>query len=93
MIGKFEEKSSAIIFSILTITFAVIARDSKVFVADKLSDTNKAQLDSLWIAWVELRNINWFTRFENVLKMLEIPHWALIDLNDANLENIFTEIF
>ena len=72
---------------------AVIARDSKVFVADKLSDTNKAQLDSLWIAWVELRNINWFTRFENVLKMLEIPHWALIDLNDANLENIFTEIF
>ena len=37
---------------------AVIARDSKVFVADKLSNTNKAQLDSLKIGWVELRNTN-----------------------------------
>src|SRR3972149_5446378 len=34
---------------------AVIARDSKVFVADKLSDTNKRQLDSLGVEWVELR--------------------------------------
>ena len=72
---------------------AVIARDSKVFVADKLSDTNKAQLDSLWIGWVELRSTNWFKRFKDVLDMLEIPHWNLVDPNDTNLENIFSEIF
>lgn len=36
---------------------AVIARDSRVFIADKLSITNKKQLDSvLNIEWVELRS-------------------------------------
>jgi len=34
---------------------AVIARDSTVFVADKLSETNKRQLNSLNVKWVELR--------------------------------------
>lgn len=38
---------------------AVIARDSKVFIADKLSDTNKRQLDSLGVEWVELRSEIW----------------------------------
>jgi hypothetical protein len=28
----------------------------KVFVADKLSETNKRQLNSLGVEWVELRN-------------------------------------
>ena len=35
---------------------AVIARDSKVFVADKLSDLNKEQLDERGVEWVELRS-------------------------------------
>ncbi len=35
---------------------AVIARDSRIFVADKLSDTNKAQLNSLKVEWVELHS-------------------------------------
>ena len=39
---------------------AVIARDSKVFIADKLSITNKKQLDSLGIQWVEMRDPNGF---------------------------------
>lgn len=53
---------------------AVIARESKVFVADKLSDTNKAQLNGLGVSWVELRVENGFKRFKNVLDDLEIPY-------------------
>lgn len=37
---------------------AVIARDNRVFVADKLSDLNKSQLTSLGLEWVELRDTN-----------------------------------
>lgn len=53
---------------------AVIARDSKVFVADKLSNTNKSQLDSLDVHWVELRSPNGYQRFAQVLAALSIPH-------------------
>lgn len=53
---------------------AVIARDSSVFVADKLSDTNKKQLNSLKVKWVELRSENGFMRFGEVLTDLGIPH-------------------
>ena len=52
---------------------AVHARDSKVFVADKLSDLNKAQLDASDIYWVELRNENGYERFKQVLTTLSIP--------------------
>jgi len=52
----------------------VIARDSKIFVADKLSDTNKAQLDDLSVLWVELRDENGFAAFRDVLATLKIPH-------------------
>jgi len=69
---------------------AVIARDSKVFVADKLSDTNKAQLDSLNIEWVELRNSHGFRRFKTVLENLDIPH---TDYSDDNIDEDVTEIF
>ena len=53
---------------------AVIARDSQIFIADKLSDTNKLQLDDLNIHWVELRDKNGFKRFELILKDLNIPY-------------------
>jgi len=72
---------------------AVIARDSKVFVADKLSETNKKQLDSLGIEWVELRNDKGFQRFEIVLNHLRIPHGKLALNIDQKLEEIFREIF
>jgi len=72
---------------------AVIARDSKVFVADKLSETNKKQLDSLGVEWVELRNDNGFQRFEIVLNHLRIPHGKLALNIDQKLEKIFREIF
>ncbi|MBC8312101.1 MAG: CfrBI family restriction endonuclease [Candidatus Marinimicrobia bacterium] len=73
---------------------AVIARDSSVFVADKLSDTNKAQLDSLNIKWVELRNSHGFRRFKTVLENLAIPYQDIVDDNiDDAVATIFEQIF
>src|SRR3990167_1649134 len=72
---------------------AVIARDSKVFVADKLSDTNKKQLTSRNVEWVELRSDGGFKRFDTVLKNLEIPHKKLPSNIDRELEIVFKGIF
>jgi CfrBI-like restriction endonuclease len=72
---------------------AVIARDSKVFVADKLSDTNKAQLNSLKVSWVELRSENGFRRFSKVLEELHIPHQEASDFSDAEIENAVESVF
>jgi len=52
----------------------VIARGSHVFVADKLSDLNKDQLDGLDVHWVELRQNEGYKRFQLVLEQLNIPH-------------------
>ena len=53
---------------------AVIARGSRVFVADKLSDTNKKQLEDLKVEWVELRSGNGVEQFGEILKKLNVPH-------------------
>lgn len=73
---------------------AVIARDSKVFIADKLSETNKRQLDSLDVEWVELRDANGFQKFKAALESLDIP-FTDIDLRnlESDVERIFDEIF
>lgn len=71
---------------------AVIARASKVFVADKLSDTNKNQLNSLDVCWVELRNDYGFQRFAEVLDELGIPHGKMLEVSEQNLKIIFDEI-
>jgi len=72
---------------------AVIARDSKVFVADKLSNTNKKQLNSRKVEWIELRGDGGFKRFETVLDHLKIPHEKLPENIDKKLEMVFKEIF
>lgn len=72
---------------------AVIARESKIFVADKLSDLNKAQLDSLGVSWVELRRPNGYQRFEAVLRRFDIPHKKFEGDLDAKLSEIFKQIF
>jgi hypothetical protein len=72
---------------------AVFARDSDVFVADKLSDTNKNQLNSSNIRWVELRSENGFHKFEQILDDLEISHGTLPEPLDTRLQEIFGEIF
>ena len=72
---------------------AVIARDSKIFIADKLSDTNKKQLDSLKIAWVEMRNNNGYVRFKKVLENLNIPHKDFKEDINEKLDKIFKDLF
>ncbi len=72
---------------------AVIARDSSVFVADKLSDRNKLQLDSLGVEWVELRQTKGYKRFATVLNNLGIPFESYNgNLND-DLPVILDEVF
>lgn len=72
---------------------AVIARESKVFVADKLSETNTRQLTSLGIEWVELRREEGYMRFDAVLSNLGIPHSkSEVDL-DSELESILEKVF
>lgn len=70
---------------------AVIARDSKVFIADKLSETNKKQLNKLKIEWVELHD--GYQRFEKVLSNLKIPHSNFEGDINYKLEEIFKEVF
>lgn len=72
---------------------AVTARDSKVFVADKLSELNKTQLTQLGIEWVELRNSDGFKRFATVLHNLRIPHSQVSGNIDQRLSEVFKEIF
>ena len=65
---------------------AVIARDSRVFVASTLSDTNKTQLDQLNVLWTELQTENGFLRFQETLQDLDIPHSELPDKEDYTPE-------
>lgn len=72
---------------------SVIARGSKVFVADKLSDTNKKQLEHVGIEWVELRIGHGFRRFKTVLENLQIPHEELDEKNlESNINRILEEV-
>jgi hypothetical protein len=72
---------------------AVIARDSSVFVADKLSDRNKQQLDNLGVEWVELRQADGYKRFATVLNNLSIPFKPYAGNLDTDLPAILDEIF
>ena len=53
---------------------AVIARGSRVYVADTMSDKNIKQMDSLGVEWVHLKAEEGYRRFGTVLKNLNIPH-------------------
>jgi len=72
---------------------AVIARNSDVFVADKLSDLNKKQLKSRKVEWVELRSKDGYKRFNKVLKNLGIPYTDFNGNANNKLDEIFNEIF
>lgn len=71
---------------------AVIARDSSVFVANTLSDTNKNQLNSLGVNWVELRSENGYKRFKLTLDNLNIPYTDNKYNLEEDLENIIDDI-
>lgn len=72
---------------------AIFARESDVFVADKLSDLNKQQADILKVKWVELRNEVGYKRFAKVLKELEIPYTDFQGDLDTHLDTILNELF
>lgn len=72
---------------------AVIARDSSVFVADKLSDRNKKQLNGLGVEWVELRQSDGYKRFATVLHNLQIPSENYNGNLVEDLPNILDEVF
>ena len=72
---------------------AVIARDSQIFVADKLSDLNKHQLDNRGVHWVELREVNGFQKFGGILEKLSIPFTDMVPANlNQDMERILGEI-
>jgi hypothetical protein len=72
---------------------AVIARETDVFVADKLSEQNKKQLNHLNIDWVELRTPNGYKRFKKALENLDIPHKDYNGNLSRDLDKVFDEIF
>jgi hypothetical protein len=72
---------------------AIFARESDLFVADKMSDLNKTQAKKLNTEWVELRAKNGFRRFTKVLDKFGIPY-TLLEINiDEKLDSVFSEIF
>ena len=70
-----------------------IARDSHLFVADKLSDLNKQQLSQKGVNWVELRSPNGFAKFQDILQALNVPYTVFTGDLDNRLDEIFSEIF
>ncbi len=70
---------------------AVIARDSSLFVADKLSPLNKNQLDSRKVHWVELQSGQAVQQFGDVLTELNIPHKKPKNI-DLELDKILNKI-
>jgi hypothetical protein len=71
---------------------AIFARESNVFVADKLSDLNKREADRLNVKWVELRDDNGYKRFGIILEQLGIPHTELNGNLDEQLDEILSEL-
>ncbi|MDR2034885.1 MAG: CfrBI family restriction endonuclease [Helicobacteraceae bacterium] len=74
-------------------TDAIIARGSKVFVADTFSLQNKSQCGELGVYWVALRDKNGFRRFKTILKTLNIPHNDYLGNLDIDLPPILDELF
>jgi len=71
---------------------AVFARGGRVLVANKLSDTNKQQMDRDRILWVELQTKDGYKRFEQVLKALSIPCKPFTGNLEEALEKILSLI-
>ena len=66
---------------------AIHARDTDVFVASTLSDTNRQQLDDAGVLWTELQVPNGFLRFQKTLDELSIPHAARDEFSDTEIES------
>lgn len=71
---------------------AIIARGSKVFVADTLSQQNKNQCDQLDVAWVACRDEDGYKRFKLVLDRFNIPYTDFTGNLDDELKRILDEL-
>ena len=71
---------------------AIFARESDVFVADKLSELNKQQADMLNVKWVELRDESGYKKFAKILQELEIPYVDFNGTLDTHLDAILSEL-
>ena len=72
---------------------AIFARESQLFVADKMSDLNKKQAEQLNVEWVELRTKEGYKRFTKVLDKFKIPYKSLNTDINKKLDIIFRKIF
>ncbi|GIV17749.1 MAG: hypothetical protein KatS3mg022_3184 [Armatimonadota bacterium] len=71
---------------------AAFARDAEVFIADKLSDKNKAQLTEWGILWMELRGAADLSQFSNILTRLGIQHKPIKGNLRNKLEKVLQKI-
>jgi hypothetical protein len=72
---------------------AIFARQTKIFVADKLSAQNKSQAEQLDVYWVELHSTDGYKRFKDILEKIKIPHKDFNGSIDSALDVIFKNIF
>lgn len=72
---------------------AVIARDSHIFIADTLSTSNKIQLESLSVEWIELSSDNGILKFNEVFKKLSIPYVAVSSITSDKIRSIKSKIY
>ncbi len=72
---------------------AIYARDTHVFIADKLSALNKEQFTNVGVHWVELRSAESYRRFKSILHELDVPYTDFRGNLEARLLEIFHEIF
>lgn len=70
---------------------AVIARNTSIFIADTLSETNKRQLNDLEIEWLEFRSDVGFRKFKDILEKKDIPYNKNVLLSDELIEYVITD--
>jgi sugar-specific transcriptional regulator TrmB len=71
---------------------AIFARNTDIFIADKLSDLNKLQLNSHGTDWVELRSADGYQKFSSILSKLGIPHTPFNGDLATRLPDIFDSL-
>ena len=72
---------------------AVIARDTAIFVADKLSTLMKRNLTARGIEWIELRSDEGYKKFGKILEKLGIPHKEFVGNLDEEIPLAFAKLF
>ncbi len=72
---------------------AIFAREPDIFVADKLSEKNKAQADNLKVEWVQLREHNGYLKFLDILKKLNVPYSKVKGNLDERLNIVLETMF